>query len=121
MVQAVHNGTVVAESSNTVFVEGNHYFALEDIKVDLAISETTYTCPYKGHASYYNADVNGTQVKDIAWYVTFLRFCLGKELSDVVARVYPQPTSKFEIKGRYAFDKVNVLQHVPLHRVSLLF
>jgi uncharacterized protein (DUF427 family) len=41
MVKAIVNGTVVAEESETVFVEGNHYFAREAIKVDLSISDTT--------------------------------------------------------------------------------
>jgi len=88
-VKAIINDTVVAESSDTVFIEGNHYFPPESIKADLLISDTTYTCPFKGHASYYSAKVNGAPVKDIAW-------------------VYPNPTSKFEIKGRYAFDKAQV-------------
>jgi len=86
---AIIDDTVVAESSETVFIEGNHYFPPEAIKADLSISDTTYTCPYKGHASYYSGKVDGTLVKDIAW-------------------VYPNPTSKFEIKGRYAFDKAQV-------------
>ena len=33
--------TVLAEASETVYIEGNHYFALEAIKVDLSISDTT--------------------------------------------------------------------------------
>ncbi len=41
MVKAIVNGTVVAESSETVFVEGNHYFPSESIKVTLHISDTT--------------------------------------------------------------------------------
>ncbi|KAF8272011.1 hypothetical protein EI94DRAFT_1796650 [Lactarius quietus] len=89
MVKAVVNGVVVAESTETAFVEGNHYFPPESVKVVLSISDTTYTCPYKGHASYYNAEVDGKPVKDIIWS-------------------YPQPTSKVEIKGKYAFDKYAV-------------
>jgi uncharacterized protein (DUF427 family) len=41
MVKAIIGDTVVAESSETVFIEGNHYFPPEAIKVDLSISETT--------------------------------------------------------------------------------
>lgn len=41
MVKVIINDTVVAESSETVFIEGNHYFPAEAIKVDLSISETT--------------------------------------------------------------------------------
>jgi hypothetical protein len=41
MVQAIVNGVVVAESSDTAFVEGNHYFPSESIKSVLTISDTT--------------------------------------------------------------------------------
>jgi uncharacterized protein (DUF427 family) len=41
MVKVIVNDTVVAESSETVFIEGNHYFPPEAIKVDLSISDTT--------------------------------------------------------------------------------
>jgi uncharacterized protein (DUF427 family) len=41
MVKVIINDTVVAESSETVFIEGNHYFSPEAIKVDLSISDTT--------------------------------------------------------------------------------
>jgi len=41
MVKAIFNGTVVAESSDTVFIEGNHYFPLDAIKVYLSVSDTT--------------------------------------------------------------------------------
>jgi uncharacterized protein (DUF427 family) len=41
MVQAIVNEVVVAESSETVFVEGNHYFPPESIKVVLTLSATT--------------------------------------------------------------------------------
>lgn len=41
MVKAIYNGDLVAESSDTVFVEGNHYFPPESIKAVLSISDTT--------------------------------------------------------------------------------
>jgi uncharacterized protein (DUF427 family) len=41
MVKAIVNNTVIAESSETVYIEGNHYFPPEAIKVDLSISDTT--------------------------------------------------------------------------------
>ncbi|KAF8476570.1 DUF427-domain-containing protein [Russula ochroleuca] len=100
MVKAIVNNTVIAESSETVYIEGNHYFPPEAIKVDLSISDTTYTCAYKGNASYYSANVDGKPVKDIA--------CRTNDLLPFGLRVYPNPTSKFEIKGRYAFDKAQV-------------
>ncbi|SRR6266702_1340976 len=41
MVRAIVNDVVVAESSDTAFVEGSHYFPPESIKVVLSISDTT--------------------------------------------------------------------------------
>ena len=43
MVKAIlkDTDTVIAESSDTVFIEGNHYFPAEAIKVDLPVSDTT--------------------------------------------------------------------------------
>jgi uncharacterized protein (DUF427 family) len=41
MVKVIFSDTVVADSSETVFIEGNHYFPPEAIKVDLSISDTT--------------------------------------------------------------------------------
>jgi uncharacterized protein (DUF427 family) len=53
MVQAVWNGTVIAESDATVVVEGNHYFPLDSVKGDvLRPSDTSSHCPWKGNASY---------------------------------------------------------------------
>ncbi|EIM85858.1 DUF427-domain-containing protein [Stereum hirsutum FP-91666 SS1] len=70
MVKAVVNGVVLAESSNTVIVEGNHYFPPEDVRKDEYFSEsnTSTVCPWKGTASYYNANVDGKEINDIAWY-----------------------------------------------------
>ena len=41
MVKAIYNGVVIAESTDTALVEGNHYFPPESVKVVLAISDTT--------------------------------------------------------------------------------
>ena len=67
--QAVLNGTVIADSDNTVVVEGNHYFPVEDVNPDYLVpSETHTTCPWKGVASYYTVEVPGTTSDDAAWY-----------------------------------------------------
>lgn len=67
--QAVWNGTVLAESDKTEVVEGNHYFPADSIKREyFKASETHTTCPWKGVASYYSVDVNGKQNADAAWY-----------------------------------------------------
>lgn len=86
MVKAKWNGSVIAESANTVVVEGNHYFPAEDIKKEFfQDSDLHSTCPYKGQASYYTIEVEGKVNKDAAWY-------------------YPTPKRGFEkITDRVAF------------------
>jgi uncharacterized protein (DUF427 family) len=67
--QAVLNGVIVAESDDTVVVEGNHYFPRGDVNADyLEPSETHTTCAWKGVASYYTVSVPGTTSEDAAWY-----------------------------------------------------
>lgn len=67
--QAVWNGAVVAESDDTVVVEGNHYFPPEAVKREyLADSDTRTVCSWKGTASYYHVQVDGERNEDAAWY-----------------------------------------------------
>ena len=84
--KAIWNGRVVAESDDTVVVEGNHYFprsALDDSLV--SPSETTSYCPWKGTAHYLNLMVEGKANANAVWY-------------------YPQPKpAASEIDGRVAF------------------
>lgn len=67
--RAVWNGAVIAESDETVVVEGNHYFPRD--AVDAAVlreSSTKTLCPWKGEASYYSIEVDGERNRDAAWY-----------------------------------------------------
>ncbi len=69
MVRAVWNGATIAESDDTIIVEGNHYFPRA--AVDAAMlreSDTHTTCPWKGMASYYSLSVDGAENRDAAWY-----------------------------------------------------
>jgi uncharacterized protein (DUF427 family) len=67
--KAVWNGVVLAESNNTIVVEGNHYFPPDAVNMQyLKPSGTHTTCPWKGQASYYTVEVNDTQNIDAAWY-----------------------------------------------------
>ena len=67
--KAIWNGKVVAESNDTVVVEGNHYFPKEDTKKEyFRESRTHTTCPWKGVASYYSLEVDGQTNPDAAWY-----------------------------------------------------
>jgi len=86
--KATWNGKVLAESDETVVVEGNHYFPRESVNEEyFAESATHTTCPWKGEASYFNVVADGQTNKDAAWY-------------------YPEPKDAAkEIKGRVAFWK----------------
>lgn len=67
--KAIWNNTIIAESNETVIVEGNHYFPSTAIKSEyFQPSDTHTTCGWKGEASYYNVIVNGEVNKDAAWY-----------------------------------------------------
>lgn len=67
--RAVWNGAVIAESDDTVVVEGNHYFPLDSVDESvLRPSETHTHCPWKGDASYYSLEVEGQLNADAAWF-----------------------------------------------------
>ena len=67
--KAIWNDTIIAESDDTVVIEGNHYFPPESIKEEFFKSSETHTvCPWKGTASYYSLEVNGETNADAAWY-----------------------------------------------------
>ena len=69
MASAQWRGTVIAESDETVKVEGNHYFPSESVnKVHLEPSDHTTVCHWKGTASYYDVVVGGQTNRDAAWY-----------------------------------------------------
>ena len=67
--KATWNGETIAESNDTIIIEGNHYFPPETISKDFFKSTDTHsTCPWKGLASYYDIEVNSAVNKDAAWY-----------------------------------------------------
>ncbi|TCK65205.1 nucleotidyltransferase-like protein [Winogradskyella wandonensis] len=67
--KAIWNNTIIAESEDTVVIEGNHYFPHESIKSEYFKPSNTHTiCPWKGTASYYTLNVEGSENKDAAWY-----------------------------------------------------
>ncbi len=67
--KAIWNDEVIAESDETVVVEGNHYFPVSSVTEEhLKPSDTTYECPWKGTANYYNLSVAGAENPDAAWY-----------------------------------------------------
>jgi uncharacterized protein (DUF427 family) len=67
--KAIWNDTVLAESDETIVIEGNHYFPAEAVnKKFFKNSDTHSVCPWKGKASYYTIEVAGKENKDAAWY-----------------------------------------------------
>ena len=86
--RAIWNDTVIAESDDTVVVEGNHYFPADSVdRTLMKDSATTSHCPWKGDASYVSLEVDGETNTDAAWF-------------------YPQPLdAATQITGRFAFWK----------------
>lgn len=93
MATATWNGTVIAESDETVVVEGNHYFPPSSVKTDLLEpSDRSTHCPWKGDASYYDVVIDGDRAPNAAWY-------------------YPSPKdAAAEIKDHVAFYPVVTVQ-----------
>jgi uncharacterized protein (DUF427 family) len=87
-VRALFNETVIAESDDTVVVEGNHYFPIGDVNRAYLEDSPSHTfCPWKGEASYYSVVVEGGRDADAAWY-------------------YPEPKdAAAQIRDRVAFWK----------------
>jgi uncharacterized protein (DUF427 family) len=88
MMQATWKGVVLAESDDTVVIDGNHYFPLESVRMEyFSPSQLRTTCPWKGQAKYYTVTVGDAVNRDAAWY-------------------YPSPSrAAAEIRGRVAFWK----------------
>ncbi len=86
--KAIWNGEVIAESNDTVVVEGNHYFPAASLKREFTtFSNHRTSCPWKGQAHYFSLLVNGDMNPDAVWY-------------------YPEPSDAAkEIKDRVAFWK----------------
>ena len=86
--KATWNGVTIAQSDDTVVVEGNHYFPLGSVDpAALKPSAHTSRCPWKGLANYYHVVADGRENPDAAWY-------------------YAEPSPKADnIKGRVAFWK----------------
>ena len=69
MPKATWNGTVIAESDDTIVVEGNHYFPPDSIKREYFTESEAHTmCPWKGVASYFDVSVDGQSNPGAAWY-----------------------------------------------------
>ncbi len=66
--KAVWNGQVLAESDETITIEGNQYFPPDAVhRETLVSSDTPYTCPWKGVCTYFTVMVEGEELKDAAF------------------------------------------------------
>jgi len=69
MPKAIWNDEVIAESDDTVVVEGNHYFPRASLREDVLVPSDTHTvCPWKGKASYYSLRSDGQLAPDAVWF-----------------------------------------------------
>jgi uncharacterized protein (DUF427 family) len=69
MPKAIWNDEVIAESDDTVVVEGNTYFPRASLREDVLEPSDTHTvCPWKGKASYYTLRLNGHTTPDAVWF-----------------------------------------------------
>ena len=67
--KAIWNNAILAESDNTIVIEGNHYFPPDSTDKEYFQQSNTHTiCPWKGQASYFNIVVDGQENKDAGWY-----------------------------------------------------
>jgi uncharacterized protein (DUF427 family) len=67
--KAIWNGAVLAESNETIVIEGNHYFPADSKNKEFfKLSQTNTVCGWKGTASYYDVAVGGETNKDAAWF-----------------------------------------------------
>ncbi len=86
--KATWNGAVIAESDDTVVVEGNHYFPAAALRREY-VKESAHTswCGWKGTAHYYSLSVDGAENPNAVWY-------------------YPEPfPAAQQVAGRVAFWK----------------
>ncbi len=85
--KAIWNGVTIAESDDTVVVEGEHYFPESALKREYVVHSNHHSNSSKGKANYYSLLVDG-------------------DLKPEAARHYPEPTeAAAQLKGRVAFTQ----------------
>jgi uncharacterized protein (DUF427 family) len=85
MPKAIWNGVVLAESDQTIVVEGNHYFPPDSVHKEYFTETRSHTiCPWKGTASYYSINVNDQTNRDGAWFYPSAKDA-ARQIKDYVA------------------------------------
>ena len=102
--KAIWNGTTIAESTDTVLVEGNHYFPASSLNRDyVQFSNHKTSCAWKGQASYYSLLIHGELLTDAVWY-------------------YPDPKPEADmVRGRVSFgNAIKVAQSPPIFHFATI-
>lgn len=92
--QAIWNGTVIADSDDIEVVEGNHYFPASSLRREFTtFSNHRSSCAWKGQAQWLSLFVNGEMLPDAVWF-------------------YPEPSeAAMAVKDRVAFVRgVNIVE-----------
>ena len=83
--RVILDDVILAESSDTIVIEGNHYFPPNSINRDYFQKSDTHTiCPWKGQASYYIIVIGDKTEPDAAWYYPEPK-AAAKQIKDYVA------------------------------------
>ncbi|MDR3589414.1 MAG: DUF427 domain-containing protein [Negativicutes bacterium] len=69
MIKAYFKDTLIAQTDSPILLEGNYYFPPQDVRKEyLRASDEHTVCPWKGTASYYSVEADGTTDENAAWY-----------------------------------------------------
>ncbi len=83
--KAIWNNEIIADSSDTLVIEGNHYFPQDTVNLEyLKYNDNCVECPWKGLVKYYSLQVDGKYNPNAAWF-------------------YPNPKEAVSITGYIVF------------------
>jgi len=103
VMRAEIGGTVLAESGDTLVVDGNHYFPRDSVSEEyLRPSKAASLCYWKGLARYHAIEVEDLRIGAAAWYYPqpypwirkikdHVAFGPGIEVHEVTPRKPPPP------------------------------
>lgn len=88
--KAIINGQTIAESDDTIMIEGNHYFPPDSVRQEhLSDGSRQYTCPWKGEAKYWDVKAGDQVEPNAAWSypepMESAQKIVGHDFSDYVA------------------------------------
>ncbi len=100
MHKAIWKDRVLAESADTIMIEGNVYFPPAALNREFfRDSDFHSTCHWKGFCSYYHIEVNGEINENAAWYYHEPLV----DASPIVAQQNDKPEDSFSFADYVAF------------------